>query len=1363
MAIQFFQTANFANTVTATKFVKSGGTSSQFLMADGSVSTGGSGVTLTNGVDNRLVTAASSSSINGESGLLFAGSYLEITPGDIASPLHVKRTSASTRQVNIFLSADDGSATSEGFLGIDSSADLRYGASSSTSQNDKIFHDGYHPNADAWTTERTITLSGDLNGSVTLDGSADVTLSAQVVNNSHTHDDRYYTETESDARFLKLSGGTMTGDITMGGSGPGKIKSNTDLILQVDADNNTSGSEFKLLSGGGSTLFKIVENGNIDAHGVINFTGTATTTSVDRGLYWTGFDKESTTDFTDNASITHTTNTGGHSGSVLEIKSMNDASDGIAFTTHASSLLKHNGDAIFSEGHKPTWSEIESKPTTFAPSSHNHAASEITSGTLDTARLPEFIEHKYTYQKYSSNGVFMPMVKGGLLTGGASVTTGRLRIKLPHYQGAIMQSFTVDIYEYNTNRMQSILVGGYTYDDTNATWYNTSAIALMDSDNRDLTVRFGSDETNDFQCVSIGETNTTWSYPQVVVRDYMGGHSASTSEVLGSFVVEFVTTDSATYDHSHANNQPYSHWDKIEGKPSTFTPSSHTQAWSTITSTPTTISGYGITDAFSGSYADLTNVPSTFAPSAHNHAASEITSGTLATARLDSSVLFGNNSSGTNEGNFSNWNDLSKTGFYSDDNATGRWTTNNWSSVMHFKLYDDNNNWASQLGFDTYDTDFYYRRKNNGTWSSWFEVYHEGHKPTWSEIESKPSTFTPSSHTQAWSTITSTPTTLAGYGITDAAASNHNHDGTYVKIGATHSLGSVTRFQSNNEIDTASGSQSPLEIYQDNAGHDAFMTFHVSGDYAAYFGLDGASNDFVFGGWSKGAVKQRIYHEGHKPTWSEVESKPSTFTPSAHNQAWSTITSTPTTLSGYGITDAAAKDFLNSGYVDFTVNGDADTYYPVSIRGGGKYGFHMYSISRQYNWTAPNTWYTSTHRGGLTLTWQYSGDGFWGGNDHDVRVIKWDETYSTIVGGMSGSVGGGGTNAGVVVWLRGGGALYRFHGPEGASGDVNIHLSSVTASNGTVFAPRTSNSSAAGEINPKYPVRASSNLHSQYYYGLDSTQTMYLGESGNDVLIRGQVAIGGTAIQSGYGLTMTGHIDLNNHSVDYVNQLHFQAGVRFYDDNNNNYLNFKWDDTTDGGIRFRNGNGSVMGTVYGDGTDQFGLLDADGSWAVRIDKDVCIDLRVNNSTRILCDTGGTEFRNGGTTVGEVTTGGLARFASDVVAYYGSFSDRRLKTNIKTTTNNLDKILKLEPVEYTWKDGGREGKKEIGLIAQDVEKVVPEVVRENERLNDDTLYKQVDYEHLVSTLIGAIQEQQDQIAELKSEVTNLKSTMCKCKK
>ena len=64
----------------------------------------------------------------------------------------------------------------------------------------------------------------------------------------------------------------------------------------------------------------------------------------------------------------------------------------------------------------------------------------------------------------------------------------------------------------------------------------------------------------------------------------------------------------------------------LTGTPSTFTPSAHNQAWSTITSTPTTISGYGITDAFDGAYGSLTGTPSTFTPAAHNQAWSTITS-----------------------------------------------------------------------------------------------------------------------------------------------------------------------------------------------------------------------------------------------------------------------------------------------------------------------------------------------------------------------------------------------------------------------------------------------------------------------------------------------------------------------------------------------------------------------------------------------------------------------------------------------------------------------------------------------------------------------------------------------------------------
>ena len=106
-----------------------------------------------------------------------------------------------------------------------------------------------------------------------------------------------------------------------------------------------------------------------------------------------------------------------------------------------------------------------------------------------------------------------------------------------------------------------------------------------------------------------------------------------------------------------------------------------------------------------------------------------------------SNVLYGSNSSGTQEGTVNDWDAPTKTGFYSSDNASNRWAGQaNWSSILHFKLYDNNNNYASQIGFNTYNDGLWTRTNNSGTWTSWYKIW------------------TDNVH----------PTTLAGYGITDA-------------------------------------------------------------------------------------------------------------------------------------------------------------------------------------------------------------------------------------------------------------------------------------------------------------------------------------------------------------------------------------------------------------------------------------------------------------------------------------------------------------------------------------------------------------------------------------------------------------------
>lgn len=96
----------------------------------------------------------------------------------------------------------------------------------------------------------------------------------------------------------------------------------------------------------------------------------------------------------------------------------------------------------------------------------------------------------------------------------------------------------------------------------------------------------------------------------------------------------------------------------------------------------------------------------------------------------------------------------------------------------------------------------------------------------------------------------------------------------------------------------------------------------------------------------------------------------------------------------------------------------------------------------------------------------------------------------------------------------------------------------------------------------------------------------------------------------------------------------------------------------------------------------------------------------------------------------------------------SSSDIRYKKNISTIANPLEKINKLQGVNYMWKaeefpELNFSENPQIGLIAQDVEKIVPEIV-----LTDGNGYKSVDYAKLSAILIEAIKEQQKQIDELK---------------
>ena len=107
---------------------------------------------------------------------------------------------------------------------------------------------------------------------------------------------------------------------------------------------------------------------------------------------------------------------------------------------------------------------------------------------------------------------------------------------------------------------------------------------------------------------------------------------------------------------------------------------------------------------------------------------------------------------------------------------------------------------------------------------------------------------------------------------------------------------------------------------------------------------------------------------------------------------------------------------------------------------------------------------------------------------------------------------------------------------------------------------------------------------------------------------------------------------------------------------------------------------------------------------------------------------------------------------DVIAYSSTLtaSDERLKENISPLQSSLEKITNLQGVKYDWKDKDK-GTEQLGLIAQEVEKVIPEVVDEiTDGLGDLNDMKVVNYVALIPVLIEAVKELKEEIKELKKD-------------
>jgi hypothetical protein len=105
---------------------------------------------------------------------------------------------------------------------------------------------------------------------------------------------------------------------------------------------------------------------------------------------------------------------------------------------------------------------------------------------------------------------------------------------------------------------------------------------------------------------------------------------------------------------------------------------------------------------------------------------------------------------------------------------------------------------------------------------------------------------------------------------------------------------------------------------------------------------------------------------------------------------------------------------------------------------------------------------------------------------------------------------------------------------------------------------------------------------------------------------------------------------------------------------------------------------------------------------------------------------------------------------DVIAYSTTISDERLKTGIMPITDALNKVNQLKGCTFTYT---ADGKKSAGLIAQDVEKVLPSAVSEKKlplKIDDDNEYKVLQYDQTIGLLVEAIKELSAKVEELEGK-------------
>ena len=232
--------------------------------------------------------------------------------------------------------------------------------------------------------------------------------------------------------------------------------------------------------------------------------------------------------------------------------------------------------------------------------------------------------------------------------------------------------------------------------------------------------------------------------------------------------------------------------------------------------------------------------------------------------------------------------------------------------------------------------------------------------------------------------------------------------------------------------------------------------------------------------------------------------------------------------------------------------------------------------------------------------------------------------------------------------------------------------------------------------------------------------------------------LSGVALADG-SVTITG-VETHTANIDLgdSNYINLGAGddLQIYHDGANSFIQ----DTGTGALNIA---GSTI-TIKNSASNEAGLVFTENG---------ALELYFDDSEKLATTTNGIHIKNGGLGVGTDAgaTDGQIRATDDITAFYSS--DVALKENIHNIDSPMDKVQQLNGVLFDWKEdyiknnGGEDGyfvrKTDVGVIAQDVEKVLPEVV--GTRPNG---VKAVKYDRLCALLIECVKDLQSQVNDLK---------------